>query len=410
MGPQRVLQAIVAVAIVAADGPAAAQPARERIAVIDLGAAVSSGGPAPRAAGDADPRPGLGAAIAAAGFAEVTGDGLEAALAGRDVDRDGVDLAAVLAVAQRAFGALACDDVLAAAQQAIGILAARQAAGLPTPELGRAWTYLLLCADRAGKRDVAQAAAAQLREAGGSADVPASVWASYPDVDAIANRELVEVELDADQPGAAIWVDFRPVGVAPVRVALAAGPHVIAAVGGGKRGWVAGTAIRSQRAVRVPLIDQAGPWRDLATRVAGWRGAVPPASELAWVLGRVRARVALIRHGDTIEAWGQVGRGEPPGPIGGADRVAPIAEVDRVLGLVADRVRSWNDRAPDPDRPLLVESGVQPFARSSRSADQAQPTRWWVYAVIAGAVVGGAAIIYAHDTARDQQRVELRYP
>jgi hypothetical protein len=33
-----------------------------------------------------------------------------------------------------------------------------------------------------------------------------------------------------------------------------------------------------------------------------------------------------------------------------------------------------------------------------------------VYATIAGALLGGALVIYAHDTAEDTQRVELKFP
>ena len=47
-----------------------------------------------------------------------------------------------------------------------------QAAGLPVPELPRAWAYVLLCADRDGQLDVALQAANQLRALGGWPDVP----------------------------------------------------------------------------------------------------------------------------------------------------------------------------------------------------------------------------------------------
>src|SRR3954471_22739381 len=160
MGPQRILPAAVVVALapvpfhaIAAPDPAApASPrSRERIAVIDLG-----GGPAGSGAtGRADPLQQLQAAIVAAGFAPVLGDGVEDALAGRDAERDAVALSAAVASAERAFGALACQDAVPAARQAIGIAAARQAAGRPVPELPRAWAYVLLCADREGQRDVA---------------------------------------------------------------------------------------------------------------------------------------------------------------------------------------------------------------------------------------------------------------
>jgi hypothetical protein len=374
--------------------------------VIDLGAASTPGSaPSPDVA---DVQRTLEAAIVAAGLDPVIGDGVEDALAGRDVDRDAVQIAAAIAAAQRAFGELRCADVTATAQQAIGLAAARQAAGSVAPELPRAWTYLLLCADREGRVDAALAAANQLRALGGSPDVPASVWAKYPEVDAVSNRELVELDVEADVPGAAIWIDFQKVGVSPVHVTLAAGDHVLAAAAGTRRGWAAGTAVRTQKSVHVPLTDAAGPWSELAHRVAGWNGQLPAPGELAWVLARVHARVALVRRGDTVEAWGQIGLSEAPHLLGG-DGAVPIGEVARVLGLVADRIRTWNDHAPDPDQPLLVDTAATRGAR--RANDEVdQPTKWWVYAAIAGAAALAGTVIYVHDIATDRQRVELHYP
>jgi hypothetical protein len=351
--------------------------------------------------GFADVQRALAAAIVAAGLDPVIGDGVEDALAGRDVARDAVQLAAAIATAQRAFGDLRCPDVTPAAQQAIGLAAARQAAGLAVPELPRAWTYLLLCADREDRLDAALNAASQLRALGGSPDVPASVWTKYPEVDAVSNRELLELDVETEVPGAAIWIDFRKVGVSPMHVSLPAGDHVLAAAAGTKRGWAAGTAVRAQKVVHIPLTDTAGPWSELARRVAGWSGRLPAPTELAWVLARVHARIALVRHGDTLSAWGQIGPSEAPHALGGADGALPIGEVARVLGMVTDRIHSWNDHAPDPDQPLLV-GNAEP--RDDR------PTRWWVYTAIAGAAAIAATFIYVHDSASDRQRVELRYP
>lgn len=361
--------------------------------MIDLGGA--SG------AGDATRQ--LQAAITAAGYAPVIGDGVEDALAGRDTERDAVELAAAIATAERAFGALACGEVAPAARRAIGIAAARQAAGRPVPELARAWTYLLLCADRDGQLDTALAAAGHLRALGGSPDVPAAVWAKYPEVDVVSGRDLVELEIESDVAGAAIWIDFRPAGASPVHAVLPVGEHVIAAASGSRRGWAAGTAVRKQRSLRVPLTDAAGPWADVAQRVAGWGGKLPAPADLAFVLDRVHARIALIRHGDTVEAWGQVGRSEAPHLLGGDDGVAPLGEARRLLGVIADRLTAWGAHAPDPDQPLLVED-------RGRRDEPPAPTKWWVYAAIGGAVALGATIILVHDSASDRQRVELHYP
>lgn len=347
-------------------------------------------------------------ALVAGGFEPVIGDGVEDALAGRDADRDGVQLASALDTAQRAFGDLRCTDVVAAAKQAIGIAAARQAAGKPVPELARAWALVLLCADREGKLDDAQVAAIRLRALGGSTDVPAAVWAKYPDVDVIANTEQFDLDVDAE-PGAAIWIDFQPVGTSPVHAVVTSGDHVIAAALGTRRGWAAGPAVRTQKAVHVPLVEAGGTWSDVAQRVASWKGQRPSPADLAWVLGKVHARLALIRHGDTVEAWGQIGRAEAPHLLGADDGTGTLAEVDRVVALMADRVNGWNDHAPDPDRPLLTEETAG-HALMRRAGDVDKPTKWWVYAAIAGAAVIGGTIIFVHDSAGDRQRVELHYP
>jgi hypothetical protein len=352
----------------------------------------------------------IGTALVAAGLSPVTGDGVEEALAGQEVEGDAVELSAAIAAAQRAFGELKCSDVTPAAQTAVGVAASRQAAGRPVPELARAWTYLLLCADRENRFDAAHTAANRLRALGGSPDVPAGVWAKYPAVDAIADLEVVELDIDADVPGAVIWIDFQRAGVSPLHVALAAGDHVLAAAAGEKRGWAAGTAVSTQKSVHIEIAEPARSWSELAHRVAGFRGAVPAANELAWLLAQVHARIALVRHGDTVEAWGQVGRSELPHRLG---QPAPIGELSRVLGVVDARIRRWADHAPDPDTPLLVESPEDRAERAERGARNdvaGKPTKWWVYAAIAGAAAIGATIVLAHEAASDRQRVEVHYP
>ncbi len=392
MGPQRVFQA--AVVLVAIAGSAAAKP-HERVAVIDLGPS----DPALRAQ--------LAKKLVAAGFEPVVGDGVDDALAGERVDTDAVQLAAAMAEAQRAFGALDCKAATASANQAIGFAAARQAAGLPAPELARASAYLLLCADRLGDIDAAMTAAARVRAAGGSADVPVDVLKKYPELDAIGNRELVPMTITAEVAGAEIWIDFKRAGTSPLDVQLLAGDHVIAAASGSKRGWAAGTAVKSQTALAVPMPDRAGTWSEVAARVASWKGVVPSPADLGWVMAKVRARVVLVRKGTTLEAFGRLGLAEAPHKLGGEDTESTVAEADRVIALVNDRVHTWNDRAPDPDRPLVLDDGRE---RDRDGKLKNPPTRWWVYASIAGAVVAGAAIIYATDASNDRQRVELHVP
>ncbi|MEJ7598317.1 MAG: hypothetical protein WKG01_10440 [Kofleriaceae bacterium] len=406
MGPERVLQAARAVALLALVASAGAARAddklrtRERIGVIDLG---------PTDTGSV--RKQLAEAVVTAGFEVVNGDGLEDALAGADVDKDAVQLASALAEAQRAFGALDCKATLVAADQAIGIAAARQAAGIAVPELPRAWTLALLCSDRSGDLDRAQLAATRLRALGGSPDVPAAVWKKYPDVDTVIDRELVALEIVAtNAPGATVWIDFEPRGPAPLHVLLPDGDHVIAVASKTRRGWAAGTAVKTQKQLAVPTIDQRGPASEIARRVARWNGKVPAPAEIGWAMSQVRARVVLVRRGDRVEAWGRIGLSEAPRQLGGDDGVAKAsdpADVKRVLALVTDRVQGWNDRAPDPDQPLLLED---PKDRRFAIQDRDGPTKWWVYAAIIGAVAGAATLVLVQDTGSTVQRVELHYP
>lgn len=405
MGAQRVLQAAAVASALCAGASATAAPRdRERVAIIDLGDGTGSG------ASDGAVRARLAARAIAAGLQPLLGDGVEDALAGIAVERDAVTLAAAIADAQRAFGALDCPAAIAAGKQAAGIAAQRQAAGLAVPELARAWTYVLLCADRLGDTDGAFTAAARLRAAGGAGagEVPADVWKKYPEVDAVLDAETVELELGADVPGAAIWIDHRAAGTAPVKVRLALGEHVIAAAAGTRRGWAAGTAVRTQTTLAIPTLEQAGTWAAIAARVASWQGRVPAPAELGWVMARVRARAAIVRRGDSVEVWGRAGLAEPPHRLGGDDAVAPVAEADRMIALVVDRVKGWNDRAPDPDRPLLTEDLSARVKAATERRDP--PTRWWVYAAIGGAIAASATIIYLHDAGSDRQRLELHVP
>jgi hypothetical protein len=265
---------------------------------------------------------------------------------------------------------------------------------------------VLLCADRAGDTDAALAAAARLRAVGGSPEVPADLWQKYPEVDAMGGGARVELEITADVPGASIWIDHRPAGTAPLVVSLPLGEHVLAAAAGSRRGWAAGTAVPSQQKLVIPTADQASAWSEVGARVASWGGAVPPPAELGWVLAHVHARVALVRRGDSVEAWGRLGLAEPPHRLGGDDAVAPVAEAERVIALCAERVAAWNERAPDPDQPLLVEDRRQSIGGRRRE----EPTKWWVYAAILGAVGASAAIVVVHEVGSDRQRVELHYP
>jgi hypothetical protein len=394
MGAQRILQAAL---ILGFSGAALAAPKlHERVALIDLGP-------------DDGTRKELLATIVASGFDPAVGDGIEDALAGVAMDKDAVALATAMADAQRAFGAFDCVAVKASAKTAIEIAAQRQAAGRPVPELPRALTYMLLCLDKLGESDAAMQHARWLRTVGGSPDVPPDVWKKYPDVDAMLGDERIAVEIEADVPDAQVFVDFKPAGQAPAKLHLSAGEHLIAVAAGTRRGWARGTAIPAQPKVTLPTQDYAGAKSALAAKVASWRGAKPKAEDIGWVMNETHARIVLVRSGDSLEAWGRVGRAEQPHVLGGEDGFAKVSDAEdtkRLMSLVTDRVQAWNDRAPDPDRPLLVE---QPGDREKQKPRD-EKAKWWVYAALAGAVLGASAVIYASEVGSDRQRVELKFP
>src|ERR1700733_10782481 len=139
MGAEQVLRAAACSVLIAETVSAAPRSAHERVAVISLG--------------PPDPaiRQQLAAAITEAGLDPVLGDGVEDALAGIAGYDDDLALATATSDAGRAFGQLDCAAATSAAMRAIVLLAGRQAAGAAVPELSRAWTYVLLCADRQGE-------------------------------------------------------------------------------------------------------------------------------------------------------------------------------------------------------------------------------------------------------------------
>jgi hypothetical protein len=250
-------------------------------------------------------------------------------------------------------------------------------------------------------------AAAALRRLGGSAEVPQDIWAKYPEVDTLLDHELFPLEITTATAGAEIWIDFRRVGVSPVKTFVSSGEHVIAAARGTQRGWAAGTGVKTQTTLAIPMADQAAPTAALAARIAGWKGALPSPAEIGAVLVLARARVALIRRGNTLEAWGHIGAGEVPRRLGGEDGTGPLSDADRLVALITDRVQTWNDRAPDPDQPLLLEDLKE---RGRKAGKAEEPTKWWVYGALLGAAALGLGVMYAYDTAENTQHVELHYP
>jgi hypothetical protein len=407
MGPEQVLRAAAAaLAAVALGGVAQAMPTgepppRERVAVIDLG-------PDPA---DATARTAIAAALRGTDRLEpVADDGVADALAGIAHDTDEAQLADAIARAAKAFGELDCATATKSAADAIGIGAARQAAGYAVPELARAWTYTLLCADRANDVDAATIAAARLRTVGGGSDVPAAVLAKYATpAAAAASPDVFDVEIRADVDGAAIWIDHARAGVSPLKTPIAVGPHVIAAAtADGRRGWAAGTAVRTQPLIAIVTARHDGPESALARRVAGWHGERPAPDELAAVMGDVHARLAILRSGDALEAWGRLGPMSPAKVIGGERTLHRLADAPELAKEIVAYIRTWADHAPDPNRPLLVETPEERAARGGGDHDAS--TKWWVYAAIGGVIGAGVALVAWRANTSNTQDVELHYP
>jgi hypothetical protein len=261
---------------------------------------------------------------------------------------------------------------------------------------------VLLCADHDGDHAAAAIAASMLRalgvKDGSEANVGADTWAKYPDVDA-RTASLVELTVKADA-GADVWIDLAKIGPAPATAVVAAGDHVIAAASGSRRAAQRVT-IAKATTIELPLVDQsAGSWGDVAAKVAAWRAAAPRPSDLAGVMRALHVRFAFVLAPGATALWA-IG----PGDSAARALDTPSMDPAALAALVRERAEAWDGRAPDPDKPLLVED------RSARdNAAVHGKDHWWVYASLIGAVVLGGVVVYAHDSATDHQRVELRFP
>lgn len=342
------------------------------------------------------------------GVATRRAEGLDAALAGDDAG-DGARAQAQLAAARAAYGALDCAHARPAAEDAALTFAARQAAGLADDAGARAaWAYVLLCADASADRDAAAQAAARLRTLGAtsgeSIGIPAATWDHYPDIDAHVGRDLVELTVRSpDNAGADVWVDLHRIGPAPAVAVVPAGDHLVAVGRAAPDAHRAAQRVTATKAtaIDVALVDQATPWDDVAAKVQGWRATPPTALEIAALLDQLHARVALVLvGGGAVATWVKGPRDAGARQVGDGTLDAP-----RPIGaLVTARIAAW-DGGAEPDAP---------YVRTPRTGDgdDAPPRRdhWWVYASLVGAVALGAAAVYAHDSARDHQRIELTFP
>jgi hypothetical protein len=99
---------------------------------------------------------------------------------------------------------------------------------------------------------------------------------------------------------------------------------------------------------------------------------------------------------------------QPPKVIGGERTLHRLADAAELAKAIVAHVRTWTDHAPDPNRPLLVETAEERAARGA--GDHDIPTKWWVYAVIGGVISAGVALAVWRADTSNMQDVELHYP
>ncbi len=344
------------------------------------------------------------AALATVNGVAVVADDREAALTGVATDADDALATAALAEARDGFGALECGRARPAAEDAVRLLAARQAAAIDeTVRMRAAWTYVLLCADRDGDGAMARAAADRLRAIGAAAAVPPDIWARFPDIDAATDRDIVELTVSAPV-GAAVTIDDVAVGVAPLTRFVAAGKHLVAVATGASRGAVIATVHGKPLTIEVAALDRIAAWRDVAAQVAAWQGAAPPTEvEVSELMTRIGVRFAVVLgERGAASLWVRRPQQRTARLVVDGDLGDPLA----IGAGVMARVEAWTGAGPDPDQPLLTEDDelVREVSRPR------EPTRWWVYAVIGGALAAGAATIYALDAGDDRQIIDLTFP
>jgi PEGA domain len=318
--------------------------------------------------------------------------------------RDPLDLMADAALGQAkdGYGQLDCGWARPSAELAARLLASAGPGGrIDVERTTRAWTYVLLCADRDGDRPMARYAADRVRAGGGAANIPADLAGRFPDIDAALGAEIVPVTITGPV-GALVTLDDRPIGSAPTTVLVTAGKHMVAVA---DRTGAGATVITVQgRAMSIAVdyeiasnVDIVALWPHLrAWRVAG---AVDPTT-LAGTMATLDVELAAVidSHG-AIELWQRPSKRSqsPSSIVVGHGDPAAIAVAARSAYDLA------HERAPTIDVPILREHDhPKPTVQD--------PTRWWIYAAIGGALVAGAVSIYAADSGDDHQRFELRFP
>jgi hypothetical protein len=227
----------------------------------------------------------------------------------------------------------------------------------------------LVCADQAGDRATAMAAAGRLRALGATGGVQEEVWARYPLVDATVDVQRQPLEVTTDPPGAQVWIDLARVERPP---AVTAGRHLVL-VALGERRRALYVDVKEGRAVTVPVELPPASWPEVRAQVRAWRRGEPTTPEAVAALARAAGLGAVyILRDDVVEAWAVTG---------GAARSAGRSAVEA---------------------PTLVAPPAAP------KAEKRSP---WIVAVAVGAAaVAVGLVVVASQSGSSTQRIEVKWP
>jgi hypothetical protein len=309
-----------------------------------------------------------------------------------------------LSAAILAFGSLDCASTRERAKSAILDFAAAAASGAPArDELRKAYLYLFLCADRQGDVDEAMAAATMLRviiDEDRPGEIGSDTWDKYPQVDAQSNGRQVPVEIASEPSGASIWLDHKEVGKTPGTLLMAEGQHLVA-LGLPGRGVSQEITITGKGAMSLPLAEPKSRWDGIAKTLA--EASDVPSLQRPRAMGNLMAatlsEVAFVmREPGRVAVWILPLNRRSAELVGHAPNAAIAAQL--ALQGLED---SNNGPGLDPNMPLLRENEATTTTASDTK-------RWWVYAVVLGAVAVGGGLIIAQDLSKDQQRIEVTLP
>lgn len=320
-----------------------------------------------------------------------------------------------------------CATAVGHARTAILALAAAEASGdSHDDELADAYGINLHCAASA-TAPMAQSALANLETLAARGARRASAILAARDhlvIDATANRPLVTLTIESQPAPADVWIDHKRIGRAPLSVHLPDGEHLIAVAvvdADGQRSPEShSTALYKvieapTAALAVALTPQPKtPLELAATTVASWQhqedGIDVAAMTTLLAALATRFAVVIVDSGSSLAAgtdgvllrvWGKASQNDKAQPLG-EFRSSELLELG---SFIQNRAALWDGRGPNPDLPVTVN-----VTENGMNQQTKEPQKWWVYASIIGAVLVGAAAVYASDAVDDRQKIELTWP